>query len=107
MFKIVFFAPHSCKELVKTAMFAAGAGTLGNYDCCSFEVKGTGQFRPLAGSGPFIGKIDQLELVDEYRVEMLCSDAKLDAVISAMLAAHEYEEPAYDIIKLWKAGNHD
>lgn len=100
MYKILFFVPVSSAEIVKMAMFAAGAGKLGNYDQCSFETLGTGQFRPLAGSKAFIGKVGELERVEELKVEMLCDPECLRPAILALKNNHPYEMPAYDIIEL-------
>lgn len=100
MYKIVFFVPETHKEAVKQALFDAGAGRIGNYDSCAWETLGTGQFRAMQGANPFLGKIDQIEKVDEYRVELVCEDALIKDAILAMKAAHPYEEPAYDVIKL-------
>lgn len=100
MYKLVVFVPEEFKESVKNSMFENGAGKIGDYDCCSFESLGTGQFRPLEGSNAFIGSVGAVEHVAEYRVEMVCVDDALKSVITAMKEAHPYEEPAYDIIKV-------
>jgi hypothetical protein len=97
MYKFVFFVPESHLEAVKSAVFAAGAGRIGNYEACSWQVLGQGQFRPLPGSNPFIGRSHQLELVSEYRVEMVCADEHIGAAINALRNAHPYEEPAFDV----------
>ena len=100
-YKLCFYVPESHLESVKAAVFAAGAGRMGDYECCSFEIKGTGQFRPLAGSNPFIGAQGELEKVVEYRVETLCvGETVRDAAVAALRAAHPYEEPAFDVWKL-------
>ena len=95
MVQIVVFIPQSHKELVKQAMFQAGAGMLGNYDSCCFEHSGIGQFRPLQGSSAYVGAVGVLEFVEEIRVEMMCEASKLPAVIQALKASHPYETPAY------------
>jgi len=100
MYKLVFFVPESHLDLVKTAIFNAGAGRIGQYEQCCWQVLGQGQFRPLAGSCPFIGVQDQLEILPEYRVEMVCVDELIHAAISALRAAHPYEEPAFDVWRL-------
>lgn len=100
VYKITFYVPHSHLEEVKAAMFASKAGTIGQYDCCAWQVKGQGQFRALAGSQPFIGQINQIEKVEEYRVEMVCKAEYLAAAIKALKEQHPYEEPAYDVIEL-------
>jgi hypothetical protein len=99
-YKICVFVPEAAKEQVKSAMFAAGAGKIGNYDCCAWEVLGLGQFRPLQGSQPHIGTLNQVETVAEYRLEMICLEPDLQSAIKAMRQAHPYEEPAYDVILL-------
>lgn len=100
MFKIIVFIPEDNADVVKQAMFDAGAGRIGLYDCCSWQVLGEGQFRPLEGSQPVIGKTNAIEKVAEYRVEMICEDSAIKAVIAAMKTAHIYEEPAYEILSL-------
>ena len=85
---------------VKHAVFAAGAGRIGNYDCCSWQVLGEGQFRPGYASKPFLGEQHKMERVTEYKVEMVCQDQLLKAAIEALINAHPYEEPAYDVFKL-------
>ena len=100
MYKLVFFVPESHLELVKTAVFSAGAGAIGNYDQCCWQVAGVGQFRPLASSNPFIGKVNQLEQATEYRVEMVCEDSRIKAAVAALRATHPYEEPAIDVWRL-------
>lgn len=100
MYKLVFFVPESHLDLVKTAVFKAGAGRIGQYEQCCWQVLGQGQFRPLAGSAPFIGAQDQLEILPEYRIEMVCADELIVAAISAMRASHPYEEPAFDVWRL-------
>lgn len=100
MFKLCFYVPAFHLEHVKAAVFAAGAGRIGDYEHCSWQVLGQGQFRPLAGSNPFLGAQDQLETVDEYRVEMVCEDATIAAVVAALRKSHPYEEPAFDVILL-------
>lgn len=100
MYKLAFFVPADHKEKVKQAIFATGAGRIGNYDCCSWEVLGTGQFRALSGSNPFIGQQGVTETVQEYRVELVCQDHLIQAAVAALRSAHPYEEPAFDVWKL-------
>jgi len=97
MYKLVFFVPESHKELVKQAVFAQGAGRYEAYDCCSWESLGTGQFKPLLGSQPFVGDQDKIEHVVEYRVEMICAADKVKMVLQALLRSHPYETPAYEV----------
>ena len=100
MYQISFYVPEKDLETVKTAMFQAGAGHIGNYDHCSWQILGQGQFRPLAGSQPAIGQQDKIETVAEYRVEMVCRDHVLGATIAAMKQAHPYEAVAYQVVRL-------
>ncbi|MGY0218782.1 NGG1p interacting factor NIF3 [Endozoicomonadaceae bacterium StTr2] len=97
MYKIAVFIPESHLEPVKEAMFSAGAGRIGNYDSCSWETKGIGQFRPLENSNPTLGSHHKVEQVSEYKVEMVCDDAFIKGVVEAMKQAHPYEEPAFDV----------
>ncbi len=97
MYKLVFFVPESHLEPVKAAVFAAGAGKIGNYDQCCWQVLGQGQFRPLSGAIPHVGKVGMLECLPEYRVELVCADEYIQPAITALRAAHPYEEPAYDV----------
>ena len=98
--KIVVFVPEPDADKVRRALGEAGAGKIGNYSYCSFSTKGTGRFRPEQGANPHIGKIGDLELVPEERIETVCARDILSSVVSAMKAAHPYEEVAYDIYAL-------
>ena len=100
MFKLCFFVPEENLDDVKSAVFAAGAGRIGDYDNCCWQVLGTGQFRPLAGSNPHIGQQDRVEYVREYKVEMVCADDVVDAAVIALLKSHPYETPAFEVWKL-------
>jgi hypothetical protein len=100
MYKFCVYIPQSDLEIVKDALFDAGAGRIGNYDRCCWQLLGHGQFRPLAGSQPFIGKCGEVEQVAEYRVEMVCANELVDGVLAALRAAHPYEEPAFDLWRL-------
>lgn len=100
MYKLCVFIPEDHLEKVKAAMFEAGAGKIGDYDHCCWQTLGTGQFRPLAGSQPFLGESGQLEHIEEYKVELVVADELIHDVIRAMKQAHPYEEPAYDAWRL-------
>ena len=104
MYQLSFYVPETHLDTVKTALFAVGAGKIGAYDCCAWQTKGEGQFRPLNGSRPFLGKENQLEQVVEYKIEMVCAAKNLQAAISALKKSHPYEEPAYAIIELIYSG---
>lgn len=98
--KIAFFVPADDAGKVKDALFAAGCGTLGKYEHCSYSVNGYGTFKPLAGSQPYIGTTNQLEEVEEERVEMIFPAAIQRKVVETLYRNHPYEEPAFDIYKL-------
>ncbi|MBL7664680.1 MAG: NGG1p interacting factor NIF3 [Bacteriovoracaceae bacterium] len=100
MFKVNFYVPTEYLEAVKKSMFDAGAGKIGNYDSCSWETLGQGQYRPLKGSRPFMGTENEVELVPEFKVEMVCEEDKIDRVIKALKAAHPYETPAFEVYKI-------
>lgn len=100
MYKLTVYVPESHLETVKDALFAAGAGRYAAYDRCCWQVAGQGQFRPLEGSAPFIGTRGQEERLAEYRVEMICADDAVSDALAALRAAHPYEEPAFDFIRL-------
>jgi len=100
MYKFCFFVPVDSAEKVKSAVFLTGAGQIGNYDCCSWETLGFGQFRPGSGSKPFIGKQGELETLEELKVELVCKGDVIHKAVLAMKGAHPYEEPAYDVVKL-------
>ena len=95
MLMLTVYIPATHVEPVKAALFEAGAGACAGYDCCCWQVLGEGQFRPLPGSRPFIGRTGALERVAEYRVEMICPDARRAVVEAALLRTHPYEQPAY------------
>lgn len=100
MYKLVFYVPVDYLETVKKAVFNSGAGRIGDYEHCCWQVRGSGQFRPMVGSKPFVGKVNELEVVEEFRVEMVCEDELIRNALQAMLSAHPYEEPAYDVWQL-------
>ena len=100
MYKLGFYVPPSHLEQVKTAVFATGAGRIGDYDNCCWQVCGQGQFRPLDGTKPFLGQQGVVEVVAEYRVELVCEAACIRAAVAALIAAHPYEAPAWDVVSL-------
>ena len=100
MFKLIFYVPESAVEKVKSAVFATGAGTLGNYSNCSWQTMGVGQFKPLEGANPAIGSKNIVERVEEFRVEILCSESQIKPAIMALKAAHPYEEVAFEVISV-------
>ena len=99
MYKTSFYVPEDNIEQVKSALFDAGAGRVGQYSSCAWQVKGEGQFMPLNGSNAFIGEMNRLEKVIEYKVEMVCSEEHIHAAIVALKKSHPYETPAYHVIR--------
>ena len=97
MFKICVYVPENSVEKVKQALFTAGAGRIGNYDSCCWQTAGTGQFRPLEGSNPAIGSLNEVEHVREVKVELVCADHLVKQAILAIKESHPYEEPAFDV----------
>ncbi len=104
LFKLVVFVPLDYVEKVREAISSAGGGWIGNYSDCTFQLKGTGTFRPLSGTNPFIGEQGKLEYVEEIRLETIVPEEILSKVVKAMLKAHPYEEVAYDLYPLANFG---
>ena len=100
MYQLCFYVPESHLEEVKMALFAKGAGKLGNYDSCAWETTGQGQFKPLLGSDPFLGKANKIEHVREYKVEMLCKPECIKQILHELIKKHPYETPAYSVYKV-------
>ncbi len=98
--KWVVYVPAEHADAVQEAMFAAGAGHIGNYSHCSWGVTGTGQFLPQDGASPTIGSVGSVERVAEERVEMVAPARLRGRVLAALRSAHPYEEPAFDIFAL-------
>jgi len=96
-YKLAFFVPESHKEQVKKALFEQGAGKYKGYDCCAWEIAGQGQFRPLSGSQPHLGQTEQLETIEEFRVEMLCQSDNIKQILTTLIEQHPYEVPAYEV----------
>jgi hypothetical protein len=99
-YKIVVYVPESHADKLREAMGNAGAGKIGNYTFCTFTSKGTGRFKPETGANPTIGEVGKLEVVEEERIETVCSEEKLKDVLKAIKEAHPYEEPATDVYPL-------
>jgi hypothetical protein len=93
--QLVFYVPVDHADTVKDAVFTAGGGRIGTYDRCCWQTLGTGQFRPLHGSQPFLGTTGIVEQVEELRIELVVPEPALAEVLAALLAAHPYETPAY------------
>ena len=100
MYKLCFYVPDSHVEAVKQAVFAAGGGRIGAYDNCAWQVLGQGQFRPLAGSQPFLGGQGVLESVAEWKVELVVADELIHGAVKALRQSHPYETPAFEVWRL-------
>jgi dinuclear metal center YbgI/SA1388 family protein len=98
--KIVVFVPEENLRDVQTAMWQAGAGQIGHYDCASFRARGVGTFRPDEQTHPHTGERGKLETVDEWRLEVIAPQSRQNSIVAAMKAAHPYEEVAFDVIPL-------
>ena len=94
------YVPSSHLEKLKEALFAAGAGKLGNYDRCCWQTQGLGQFRPLTGSSPFLGDEMKLEVLEEYKLEILFPVELKQQLVTVLRETHPYEEPAFQIIEV-------
>jgi dinuclear metal center YbgI/SA1388 family protein len=103
LLKLVTFVPEAFAEAVGQALFEAGAGHIGNYDSCSFRLRGEGSFRPKEGSHPFCGEPGKLHHEKEVRIETILPAFRKNALTRALLAAHPYEEPAFDFYPLANA----
>ncbi len=95
--KVSVFVPQTHLQVVQEAMFSAGAGNIGNYSECSFYSTGMGTFKGNEKSNAFVGEVGKQHQEPEYKLEVLVDDAQLNQVIAAMVAAHPYEEVAYDV----------
>ena len=98
--KLVVFVPSAALEAVRDAIFAAGAGRIGDYESCSWYAEGTGTFRALPGANPSIGEVGEEKLVPELRLETVFPAERQEDVVAALRRAHPYEEPAYDVYAL-------
>lgn len=99
MYKVECYIPLTHVDAVKEAIFKAGAGQVGGYQKCCWQVIGQGQFEPQKGSQPFIGNHDVIEEVTECKIEIICLEDSLETVVKALKKAHPYETPAYFITK--------
>ncbi|MFD1425699.1 Nif3-like dinuclear metal center hexameric protein [Kroppenstedtia sanguinis] len=105
--KLVVFIPETHYDPVLRAVCEAGAGWIGNYSHCTFNLRGTGTFLPEAGTNPYIGTQGELEQVREVRLETVITPEIQGRVLAAMMEAHPYEEPAYDLYPLNLPGEVD
>jgi len=101
--KLVTYIPVDHFEAVRDALYMVGCGHIGNYDCCGFGIPGFGNFRPLKGASPFLGKVGELEEVEEVRLETLVVSGMEEVAIETLKSAHPYEEVAYDLYPVEQA----
>ncbi|MDN4173984.1 Nif3-like dinuclear metal center hexameric protein [Nocardioides sp. SOB77] len=102
--RLTVFTPADSADAVRAALAEAGAGQLGDYDQASFTSAGEGRFRPLPGADPTIGEVGRAEVVDEVSIQVVLPRGRRTAVVRALLAAHPYEEPAYDVVEVADPG---
>ena len=100
LLKLITYVPQLHSYPIRQSLFEAGAGQIGNYDSCSFNVNGTGTFRANENAQPFVGNIDELHSEPETRIEVIVPEYLKFKVLEALLKTHPYEEPAYDFIPL-------
>ncbi|MBI2636494.1 hypothetical protein HYW84_04190 [Candidatus Peregrinibacteria bacterium] len=99
-YHLIVYVPLADAQKIRDVLAANGAGKIGNYDSCSFSTRGTGRFRPLKGSDPFIGKNGEIAEVEEERIEAVVSGIVLKKVLKAVRKAHPYEEPAIHVLPM-------
>lgn len=95
-----FYVPDTHLDIVKKAIFQTGSGKLGEYQHCAWQVKGEGQYMPLADASPYKGEANHLSKEKEYKVEIHCRDEVIHDAVSAMKQAHPYEVPAYHVLSI-------
>ncbi len=98
--KLITFCPSDHADKVREALFSAGAGQIGNYDCCSFNTPGTGSFRASEETNPFVGERNSIHVEEEIRIEVIFPKYIEQRLIEALIRCHPYEEVAYDIYLL-------
>jgi hypothetical protein len=98
--KLIVFVPREALNAVREALFAAGAGRIGNYEHCSWYTEGTGTFLGGVGTSPSVGQAGREERVAELRLETVFPAELQDEVLAALRQAHPYEEPAFDVYEL-------
>ncbi|MDP3983708.1 MAG: Nif3-like dinuclear metal center hexameric protein [Acidimicrobiia bacterium] len=98
--KLVVFVPPENANRLLDALSAAGAGRLGQYERCAYQVDGMGTFRPIGSANPTIGRLGQIESVRELRLEMVLPRSRRTEIVRVLREVHPYEEPAFDVIEL-------
>jgi len=105
LYKLIVFSPVTHADGIRHTLQKAGAGAIGDYVGCSYSTSGIGRFTPVEGAEPFIGEVDKGEVVEEDRIEVVVPGPIRGRVLKAMLEAHPYEEPAYDLVVLEQQSN--
>jgi dinuclear metal center YbgI/SA1388 family protein len=105
LLKLITYVPHLHSYRIREALFGAGAGQIGNYDSCSFNVEGSGTFKAKENAEPFVGEINQFHSEPETRIEVILPEYLKFKVLEALIKSHPYEEPAYDFIALQNPWN--
>lgn len=105
LMKLAVFCPLENADVLRQKLASAGAGAIGDYQACSFSSQGTGRFTPVVGANPTIGEVGEPTQVDEERIEVVFAESQQATVIKAMFAAHPYEEPAFDLVKMQQKTN--
>ncbi len=100
MYKIVVYNPLSHADKIRQVLAKNGAGKIGNYQGCSFSVKGVGRFQPCEGASPYLGEIEKMEEVEEERIETICEEEACAGLLEKIKKVHPYEEPAIDVYPL-------
>ena len=100
LYHIIVYAPLDHAEKIRKGLAEAGAGSIGEYDSCSFTTKGVGRFRPSAEAEPHIGSSNSLEEVEEERIEFVCPKEILSSVLHKVIETHPYEEPAIHVLPM-------
>ena len=98
--KLVVFVPREALDLVREALFEAGAGRIGNYERCSFYTEGTGTFFGGEGTDPDVGQAGREQRVAELRLETVFPEERQAEIVEALRRVHPYEEPAFDVYPL-------
>ena len=105
MYHLIVYTPIADAQKIRDVLARMGAGKIGNYDFCSFSVRGTGRFRPLRGAEPHIGLVGSVEEVEEESIEVVVPDGTdIHALVRELRAAHPYEEPAIHILPMADLG---
>ena len=98
--KIITYCPADKADEVRSAMFSAGAGGIGNYDDCSYNLEGVGTYKGRAGTNPYAGTTGEAHQEKETRIEVIAPNHKVNTVVRDLISAHPYEEVAYDVYQL-------